>query len=939
MHQLFARILSQRDLSRAGDLFSIPDCDIVDDLSEALNHIQMISSLPDYLENHNDQAVVEICITRVTTAIRDTGTIEQHAEALVSLWSSCLQHNLKPLARDEDPPHAKIASDIMSCLFMQNYSKYSVMKTVLPVAVQFLKHENREISRNMSSYLALAAIDNASLLALHCDDIIDSIIRGNRSLARILPQVYLEKPAPIDANVDELLHILPRCDDTEKAHLLQLVSLVAKQNPKLLLAHVPLLVKCLTIPNSSQTVLAALVDVASVDARPFASCLTDLEGAISRQPSLLSMALKIFGAVGRLNQVSGKECMAFLVEQLGAIDQTSLPAVLIEIKSIADQHSGLLGTHIAEISLQGESPSMAARMIIQQLQQDMTYSEHDALREDATQEEPKRMKELSSTPPTPSKSMSMSEMHRMGMEPERRMHYRKGKASNRGSVDHLLSSVQKLTASTSSAALMPSEKPGSLKDLDSMKQIKLRSQSHSETVPLTESRTSLQMAGSTLTKTKGKSPAPSSSSQKSDVQRRISNKEGAASAGSKGNLYQEETSRPSSIVNGGTNSRLVGSSQNGSSSGMHVQEGGQLGREANGSDPVGVRTSLVEGSKPVPLEGIKVGLEASRGPTSLEGVKASSSLKSAGGNRDSSLQMYLSKRQKEIISYMDSIKKRIPVPDECSVRENSGRNPVGRLDFYCQRKGQHCLYSTSPFAVETKEIQPWIHLKFLQLQATSPSPVSLDDRAVQSLRKNWERQKTVGGTMTFLKLITQNFPPSKVQQALTAVLNKGSFYDLFTYNPQQSVWNCFICNNPSKFDLATGGRPLIEGQLKEKKVRFKLFRRWRTRYFTLAGEQLYTKSNSQSKPALPIELSKVQGVKTVHGGRRHERSIPKAFEIFTEDKTYIFKTKDGKGAEQWVQCLTLAVRKASRKGGGANGAGGGGETSGDVVPANTDSTR
>ena len=52
------------------------------------------------------------------------------------------------------------------------------MKTVLPVAVQFLKQENQEICRNMSSYLALAAIDNASLLALHCDDITESIISG-----------------------------------------------------------------------------------------------------------------------------------------------------------------------------------------------------------------------------------------------------------------------------------------------------------------------------------------------------------------------------------------------------------------------------------------------------------------------------------------------------------------------------------------------------------------------------------------------------------------------------------------------------------------------------------------------------------------------------------------------------------------------------------------
>ena len=38
-----------------------------------------------------------------------------------------------------------------------------------------------------------------------------------------------------------------------------------------------------------------------------------------------------------------------------------------------------------------------------------------------------------------------------------------------------------------------------------------------------------------------------------------------------------------------------------------------------------------------------------------------------GGGRDSSLQQYLSKRQKEISSYMDSIRSQIPIPEEFTV--------------------------------------------------------------------------------------------------------------------------------------------------------------------------------------------------------------------------------------------------------------------------------
>ena len=48
----------------------------------------------------------------------DTGTIEEHAGALVALLESCLLHDLKPSNKDEDPPHAKIASDVVSCIFL-----------------------------------------------------------------------------------------------------------------------------------------------------------------------------------------------------------------------------------------------------------------------------------------------------------------------------------------------------------------------------------------------------------------------------------------------------------------------------------------------------------------------------------------------------------------------------------------------------------------------------------------------------------------------------------------------------------------------------------------------------------------------------------------------------------------------------------------------------
>jgi len=53
------------------------------------------------------------------------------------------------------------------------------MQRALPVAVKFLHKGNKELSRNMASYLSLAAMEHANLLTPHVQPIMDSIISGN----------------------------------------------------------------------------------------------------------------------------------------------------------------------------------------------------------------------------------------------------------------------------------------------------------------------------------------------------------------------------------------------------------------------------------------------------------------------------------------------------------------------------------------------------------------------------------------------------------------------------------------------------------------------------------------------------------------------------------------------------------------------------------------
>ena len=260
MHKLFEQVLERKDLSKAGDLFSLDDSLIVDELSTVLTTIQEISNKPEFLTSHNDQSLVEICVTRVISAIRETGSIEKHSQALICLLESCLSHSLKPTGRG-DPPHAKMASDIMSCIFL-NYSKRAVMIRAIPVAVKFLHKGNKDLSRNLSSYMSLAVIENADILSVYIQPVLDSVITGNFSLSRVLPAIYAVDKQLINNHVMTLVSLLSNCSDTENIALLNLFGLVAKDSPGLLEPSIPQLCDCLTQQSTGLATLQVLQDIA-----------------------------------------------------------------------------------------------------------------------------------------------------------------------------------------------------------------------------------------------------------------------------------------------------------------------------------------------------------------------------------------------------------------------------------------------------------------------------------------------------------------------------------------------------------------------------------------------------------------------------------------------------------------------------------------------------
>ncbi|XP_020925368.1 ventricular zone-expressed PH domain-containing protein homolog 1 isoform X1 [Sus scrofa] len=759
MHQLFRLVLGQKDLSRAGDLFSLDDSEIEDSLTEALEQIKIISSSSDYQTNNNDQAVVEICITRITTAIRETESIEKHAKALVGLWDSCLEHHLRPSGKDEDTPHAKIASDIMSCI-LQNYNRPPVMALAIPVAVKFLHRGNKELCRNMSNYLSLAAITKADLLVDHTEVIVKSILQGNATLLRVLPAVYDKQPQPINKHLTELLALMYQLEQPEQYHLLRLLHVAAKRKQlEVVQKCIPFLIGHLKNSMHNDVILSILIEIAGYEPVALNSFLPVLKEIGERFPYLIGQMARIYGTVGRVDEERARSCLPFLVSQLANMEHSFHHILLLEIKSITDTFSSILGPQSRDIFRMSNSFTAIAKLLTRQLETAMARSDRRK-----TSNEIEFLEELEETKFTVDENEDHEKLQvkiqafedKITAEnntPGSIRRYSLDQVSKEGRKDIRFNRSKSLALHTVLTSALSSEDGDAVESADTPASISL-----SEIDPLGQGR--------------DRSPF------KADAD------------GSQ--LVNSSVSHPSI---------------------MHIESENlpEMVKENHQEETPETTTSSVE--------------------------------------YHDKLYLYLKENLSKVKAYALEIRKKIPVPDQCTI-EDSVQSCVAKLFFSCSLKGHYCLYSKSSFILISQEPQPWIQIMFLFQQSLFPEPLSIQSRSVQFLRALWEKTQAEGAHSFETAMMESTFPQQKDLDQVQLHLEEVRFFDVFGFSEAAGAWQCFMCNNPERATVVNqDGQPLIEGKLKEKQVRWKFIKRWKTRYFTLAGNQLlFQKGKSFPRP-------------------------------------------------------------------------------------------
>ncbi|XP_023952535.2 protein melted [Bicyclus anynana] len=944
MHELLKHVLTERDLTRAGDIFAIPDSEIVDDLNEVLKQITDISSRPDYTRNDRDQALIEICVTRVTSCIKETGTLEKYCGALVALLESCLHHNLMPVGhlRDDDPPHAKIASDVIACIVLVSFplqankeasGNAEVMELFLPVAVQFLHKGNREISRHMARYLSLAAVHHAVLLKPHVQTIMDSIMSGNYPLCRILTNLYEVCPEPLEGHVTALVSLLPHAEPVEKSSLFALFEQIAARRPEALKTAIPQLLSYLCPNTASQNdpgcMCIDLLQVIASVSRSRAALVSEHSAAVRRAsraphatPRATELVATILATLGYTSRERAQEALNFVVERLAGAEWAEQAALLREATALCSAYPALFTDRLLAAlrannsnrpkSTHGEVNRTPGGVTIVKLGGQNSTTAPVSTGSTVTPLASTAPVSLGSTVTSVTSVAPVTGYTRRAKLGDSRSTGRlhPGPNSHRsmtrlnvagGSVGGLHKSMTRLSSSQQINAqqnMTPPQIVGSkptvavagggavtVTAISPPLAPRVAARHHHHNIVIGPSTST--NPGPTII------PGPPSLQTQSISVNPLTGKSSDALVPASVSIQHSNTALGQVSVITSTPST------------------GPVLTQTCGSGPIAV------GSNPIPIGPVTVTSRRANN-TSVTMINSSNSNNSNSNHRISvfepypmrdTVQHFCEKHLDKIKAYMDNVSLRIPPPAKCTIEERRSKKQA-RLSFACGRRGPHCLYARAAFSMRTRAPRVWIHLMFLALQARHAAALSSRDPTVASLKHCWDILKCEN--KTFLTLVTGAFPGLKEQEMLVNELRAAGFFDVFEVNstrtdgasvpPTQATWGCFLCNHPERAVgfLAADGQPVIEGQLKEKKGRWRLFRRWRTRYFTLSGAHLSCKGSSGGES---IDINQIRSVKVSRGAR----NIPKAFEIFTGDQTLILKPKDGKNAEEWAQCLSIAV--------------------------------
>jgi protein melted len=677
----------------------------------------------------------------------------------------------------------------------------------LPVAVKFLNKENRELSRNLASYLSLAAIEYTNLLVPYIDIILNSLLCGNYSLARVVLQLYeISSETAIITRTRSIIDILPKCDTIDKNILLQLIATIIQSNSTtnngislLIIDKLPQFFDLILSSSTATQALMVLLRLAEKKPGVFHEYIGLLILTAQKHPNTICLIGQILSAIGQKNRQKAQIALEFIMENLPNTDRTSQTTLLQEAVKLCSQYPILFNDKLTAVIrqrnlsqqslLKPNNSTTSGNITIVNLN-----SSTSNVPSQTTKNVPVKNLPPQNSIPTSTNSQHYSRRPKFGdSRSTGRLHNGNGnnnahrsmtRLNNSGVNNSNLGGLHKsMTRLSSSQQINQTQNPIGNNDSHFLPPTIPPPLSHN--VMITGENkwgipsTKITSCGVTVNHTSPIRVRP----------------------------YSQGPSTLSSIGKSSSNGLSVLNQSTGS---ISMQNNNISVHHATPFASQQSTSSLAPPISPPPEQSHQVIVSGPTTVTSRKSAGKSVTLLNVNSvnhrmsvfepSMRDTIQHFCEKHLDKIKAYMKTVAHRLPPPAKCTIEERRAKK-FAKLHFACQARGSHCLYSKTFFSMRTRHARVWIHLMFLDLQSRSDHALSSFDSSVSSLKHCWDTLKIEN--RTFITLVTSAFPPVREQDALINELRNSGFFDVFEIGPisnsnscnsldEDVRWGCFL---------------------------------------------------------------------------------------------------------------------------------------------------
>ena len=223
-----------------------------------------------------------------------------------------------------------------------------------------------------------SVIENADILSRYIQPVLDSVITGNFSLARVLPAIYAVDKQLINNHVMTLVSLLMKRSDTENMVLLNLFGLVAKDSPVLLEPSIPQLCECLGQQSTAAPTLQVLQDIAGARTKCLEDHMADFRHTAETFPMSTLQVIQLMSTVGMTSADKSRDTLEYICDVVTSVDTEMHSLVFQEISWIIQKFPSLLNSNlINRLTTFEDSTSSVAKGIIQEIRNKYNMNKTD----------------------------------------------------------------------------------------------------------------------------------------------------------------------------------------------------------------------------------------------------------------------------------------------------------------------------------------------------------------------------------------------------------------------------------------------------------------------------------------------------------------------------------------------------------------------------------